>query len=172
MKIFYSFVFLTGLFLFSKQSHAQRTLTIDEQWLGNWVAKDTGIQITPEYITRLFNVEGVWETASFPDKQFYFLDSPIISKRQVLQGWIFSSYTAMRLYHKNEGREETSKEAVEYKAVRLELMDNNTLRLSVSKTYKVIQENKRPAVKLSPAMLREVAENGYLSTIVLKKLKG
>ncbi len=170
MRIFYSFVFFASFFFFPKQLQAQPTLTIDEQWLGNWVAQDTGIQITREYIDRLINVDGSWETASFPGKRFYFFDSPVVSKRTVLEGWIFSSYTSMRLYHKNEGRGETTIEAVEYKAIKLELIGGHTMQLSVSKTFRTKQENKRPAVQLSAVMFADLAKNGYLSTRVFKKL--
>lgn len=169
MKVFYTFMLVTGFMLLSPASQAQRMITIGDQWLGNWTNGDTAIQIMPDYITRLFKEGDNWEPSSFAKDRFSFLDSPLHSTDKVLEGWIFSSYTSMRMYHKDEGRGETSIESVEYKAVKLELLGKNTLRISISKTYKVNEENRLPAVQITQKMLEELSGRGYLTSVIFKR---
>lgn len=169
MRIIYFLVAaICCIFPFQK-SHAQQTADFDQRWVGNWVGKDTAISISPQLISRLYQTGNSFTPSSFAHEQFNLLDSPMLAKTRLLQGWIFSSYTAMRLYHKNESRGETSIEAVVYKAIRLELLDKHTLKLSVSKTFKVQAENKSPAVKLNSSMLKTLAQQGYLRSFILKR---
>lgn len=169
MNRLYTTLLLISACLACLSSHAQGTHSSEVNFTGKWVNGDTGIIITPAYMDKL-NLSGQsWEYSYFAHQQFHFITSELRSHDQVLEGWIVAVYTSHRDYH-TDGTE-SSTETAEYRALRLERLGRDSLRLSLSAPFAIHLQNKIPEIMLPIEFKKAFEEKKiYTSILTLKRL--
>lgn len=110
---------------------------MSDHFFSNWISKDTGVSINSERMSRLYGNDSVWIMTTLKGEVIKFIDTPNISSNKLFESWGAHMSTLIQYFTNEEVR---ATYTGIYCLYRLELIDSNTLKLSMSKFYKLRQE--------------------------------
>ena len=146
--------------------NAQDTPAPDEVFIGKWIGKDTGINITATSIQLLYKNGKIWELSNWEHEAVSFLDTAIHNDKKTFVAWGQMS-SQLRAYLTSGGEESTY--FASFSVYKIELINANTIRLSQSRPIKVVRKA-YPVPTVITAEMKAAFGNKYERVIVLKKL--
>jgi hypothetical protein len=142
---------------------------------GKWVTadKETGYEIAKETIKRIYKEEdnNTWKVSPWSHEIFTLVDSAINSSGKMYECWAVTELTSVA-YHTSGEIEHTT--TIRYVVYKIQLLDRNTIRLSVSTPYEFKKEGGTPVITKADKMKieKEYLENKkFKSSFILKRLK-
>ncbi len=141
---------------------------------GQWVTadKETGYEIAKETIKRIYKEEDndTWKESPWRHESFEFVDSAITSSGRIYEGWTVTELTSVAYLTSGEIKHAVT---IRYVVYKIQLLDSNTIQLSVSIPYEFKKEGGTPVITKADKMKieKEYLENKkFKSSLLLKRL--